>query len=432
MDPEEQVAEILESADNREIKTTGAANGAAGRLFSNSAAMAITNLAGRGIGYAYFILMARRLPVSYLGAYAILVSASMMIELVSNLGLDKILIREIARSGGTAGQGYFRAALPIRLTAGAVSAAAAWILLRVFFKNLPVGPLSTALYLCGIFPIVTARNCEAFLTAHERLLPIAASQLLERAFILGGVVLLSFGYLSFSDLVRIAPLASVARLLVVGRSTLRLWGRQAVSVLPHMGRLLRQALELFSVEVLALIYGRSDMFLLARMGGLGDAGIYQICYKVFDLCVSLFTGFLQAVFPRMVRDSSRRSLRTILALGAAAVAIPAGAIVLWRRPLLGAVHPEYLRGSTALMWLMLTVPLVYVTSTLANAAIVAGRVRIMIGLAGLLLTANVGLNLALIPRYAIDGAAFSTFACELASVLLLGPIVWKSLSQTAD
>ena len=72
------------------------------RLFSNSAAMAAANIAGRGLGYAYIVMMARRLDARYLGAYALLLTASMLIELVSNLGLDKILVREISAGSASA------------------------------------------------------------------------------------------------------------------------------------------------------------------------------------------------------------------------------------------------------------------------------------------------------------------------------------------
>ena len=96
----ETVAPVQEPA----VAATTVAKGSVARLFTNSAAMALTNLAGRGLSYAYIILMAKRLDVHVLGAYAILVSASMVLELVSNLGLDKILIREIARSGAAEGR----------------------------------------------------------------------------------------------------------------------------------------------------------------------------------------------------------------------------------------------------------------------------------------------------------------------------------------
>ncbi|MBA0087899.1 MAG: polysaccharide biosynthesis C-terminal domain-containing protein [Acidobacteria bacterium Pan2503] len=84
-----------------------------------------------------------------------------------------------------------------------------------------------------------------------------------------------------------------------------------------------------------------------------------------------------------------------------------------------------------MVWLMLTVPLVYITSTFANAAIAAGRVRLLIVMAGLLLIVNVSLNLILIPRYSINGAAFSTFACELLSATMLCPFVIRALPRAA-
>jgi len=80
------------------------------------------------------------------------------------------------------------------------------------------------------------------------------------------------------------------------------------------------------------------------------------------------------------------------------------------------------------VWLMLTVPLVFITSTLANMAIAAGRIKILILLAGLLIFSNVGLNLLLIPRWSFNGAAFSTFICELMSAVILGPFVLKMIS----
>jgi O-antigen/teichoic acid export membrane protein len=65
---------------------------------------------------------------------------------------------------------------------------------------------------------------------------------------------------------------------------------------------------------------------------------------------------------------------------------------------------------------------------MANMAIAAGRIKILIMLAGLLIVSNVGLNLLLIPRWSFNGAAFSTFACELMSAVVLGPTILKTIS----
>ncbi len=115
--------------------------------------MGAANVVGRGLGYTYVVLMARHLDARYLGAYAILITASMLIELVSNLGLDKILTREIASGPANVGQGYFRAALPIRLAMAFLSGMVAWTLLFAWFRGqLLATPLSCAMFLSTISP----------------------------------------------------------------------------------------------------------------------------------------------------------------------------------------------------------------------------------------------------------------------------------------
>ena len=420
------IAEPVEAANTLTIQP-------ASRLFTNSLAMGGANLVIRGLGYLNIIFLARRLDARYVGTYALLVTASMLVDLVSSLGLDKLLIREIASNPISYGKGYFRAALSIRFATAVLSASGAWILLLLFFKNqLLASPISSAIFLTAIFPIVAARNCEAFLTAHERLLPVAASQVSERLVGLGAVLLLFFGALGFAGFLCAAPLAALARLGIVAWFTGKLWQPKVASRRPHMPGMIRRATELFSVEILALVYFRSDVFLLAKIGGLRETGVYQITYKIFECCLSLFTGFIQAVFPRLVRDRSRRSLQAMLAAGTGLLAIPVVIIILGRRLILGGIKPEYLAGSTSLVWLMLTVPLVYINTMVANAAIAANRVRILIWTASVLIAANVGLNLILIPRWSINGAAFSTFACEIFSSAILLPLVWKRLAGSTE
>jgi O-antigen/teichoic acid export membrane protein len=253
----------------------------------------------------------------------------------------------------------------------------------------------------------------------------------ERIVFFCAVLLLLSGFLSFGKMLCFAPLAALVRSLIVAWSTLKIWTRRLVRRRQHLRPLFRNAVELFSVEILSLVYFRSDVFLIARMGGLRETAYYQVSYKVFDGCLSFFSGLLLASFPRMVRDKSRSTLNNMLALGTALIVAPVAVVILARQQILSALRPEYVAGATSLVWLMLTVPLVYITSTLANAAIAAGRVKLLIVMAALLLIVNVGLNLILIPRYSINGAAFSTFACELMSATILGPFVIRTLPRTA-
>ena len=404
-----------------------------GRLVSNSIVMAAANVLSRGVGYLLIILMARRLESQYLGAYAIWVTTSMLLELVANLGLDKIIVREMTAGSAATGKGYFWTALPVRFGMALLCVITGSLLLNRFFgSSLLASPLDSVVYLSAIFPLTAARNCEAFLTAHEKMFPIAAAQLSERVIMLGAVVLLVSGAITFGGLLRFAPLAASFRLAIAARSTATLWTTHVTPQFPKLRCLIRQAVELLSVEILAMVYFRSDVFILANVDGLRDTGVYQVTYKIFDFCLSLFAGFLQAAFPRIIRNRSRAPLKQMLTWGAVVIAVPSGVLILARHIILHALRPEYVKGSVSLVWLMCTVPLVYVTSTLANAAIAAGRVKILIGLAALLLVSNIGLNLLLIPKWGINGAAFSTFACELLSATILGPIILRALPEPVE
>ena len=105
---------------------------------------------------------------------------------------------------------------------------------------------------------------------------------------------------------------------------------------------------------------------------------YQISYKIFDLCLSLFTGFLQADFPRMVPRQKSKVLENDFGWWCGLAGNPSR-----NRPRSRpAEDPRCLpagvrsRLHVGFVWLMLTVPLVFINSTCANAAIAAGRLGV--------------------------------------------------------
>ena len=422
------MTEVDATREILEIELTPEGDGSTLRFVSNGSAMAVANLIGRGLGYISIVLMARRLAVPYMGAYALLYTTSILVELVANLGLDKLLMREIAGSTAAVGEGYFWSALPIRFAMATVSWAAAWGLLMTFFRQeLPVSPATAGIFLAMIFPVVATRNCEAFLTAQEKLIPIAFSQFVERVLMFAAAMLLVTGKVSFGGMMSVAPLAALVRMSLIAVSTRREWISNGVPIHPNLRKLMREGTELFLIEVLALVYFRSDVFVMAKMRGLSDTGIYQVAYKIFDVCLSLFAGFLQAAFPGMARNNTKERLRRHLLIGPLLLSVPAIGIILLRHPILDTFHKQYASGSTALVWLMLTVPLVYMNSTLANATIAAKRVHLLGLLALLLVIMNVGLDIALIPRWGINAAAFVTFFCELFSTVALAPLLLRAM-----
>ena len=58
----------------------------------------------------------------------------------------------------------------------------------------------------------------------------------------------------------------------------------------------------------------------------------------------------------MVRAKSLKSLKMTLAVGTGLLMIPVAIIILGRHQILGAFRPEYVLGSTSLVWLMMRFP----------------------------------------------------------------------------
>jgi O-antigen/teichoic acid export membrane protein len=79
--------------------------------------------------------------------------------------------------------------------------------------------------------------------------------------------------------------------------------------------------------------------------------------------------------------------------------------------------PAYASAARAFAFLMLTLPLLFMTNLLGNCLGAVGRQRAVLAIAGTNLVVNVGLNLVLIPRMDYAGAGLATLlteACGLA------------------
>ena len=101
------------------------------------------------------------------------------------------------------------------------------------------------------------------------------------------------------------------------------------------------------------------------------------------------------------------SLRSTFWLGLAVILAASGAGILSRNLLLGMFGPAYLEAGQAFIALMLTLPLCYTTSFLANFLVATGRVSLLLGMSLIVVSTNILLNLVLITRFSFTGAPSS-------------------------
>jgi O-antigen/teichoic acid export membrane protein len=154
---------------------------------------------------------------------------------------------------------------------------------------------------------------------------------------------------------------------------------------------------------------------------------YRICFLLVAIAASIYTSYL----PTIIRVSSQddkenqigkiaeRSLSLAAAVGAPLVV---GGIIV-AAPLLETVFgSDYTDGADAFKFLLLSVGFVFLHGANHNIFLAVNRLKTEMMIFAAAAAVNIGLNIFIIPRYGIVGAAFVTAAAD-ALTLVLGLIV---------
>jgi|GEM_PF-4387007 len=405
------------------------------KIISNTILLTGTSFVIKILAYLYFILIAKKLENEQMGIFAILLTAYLVLELVANMGLDRILIRELAGSGPKKEKNILASAIVMKLLTGL----AAYLLfltgMSFLYPDISARYMTELLtFFLMVFPLVISRTIEAYFYAVEKMAIPAISQIAERIILLAGAVGVYYDIIDFTGFLILFPIAGSAR-LVIGGAQFE-WNKFFIHLHIHINQmraLFKEARLMIAVEALTLLYFRIDIFMLSQMTDVGTTGIYHVVYKIFDCFIALFAGFLLAFFPYLSRKKEAANLTGIMASGFIFLLIVAGAVILFRDRILLFFRPEYLQGKTALTYLMLSLPVVYLNSIMANFAVVLEKTSLLLKMAVGMFSLNIILNYVLIPVFSLNGAALATLFCETVLVfgyfiILKGPLLQKNVS----
>lgn len=202
---------------------------------------------------------------------------------------------------------------------------------------------------------------------------------------------------------------------------------------------------------LTVVLASTDRFLLAAFMDEAAVGAYHAGYSIANRTLDvLFLWLGSAGQPALVmalerggserlRAAAREQLSTFLLIG-----LPAAAgVALVARPLAEVLIGEELRAAAASItpWIALSALLYGLTAYYFGQAFTLGRrTKRLLAAMAIPAAANVVLNLILVPRFGLMGAAWATaasFALGLVATLLMGrrvlalPVAWDSLLRCA-
>ncbi len=397
------------------------------RVAKNTLALSTNSAARLLLAMALQVVIARRLGADGLGKYAVTLAFVAIFQIVSDLGLPRLVIREAARQPARASE-YFYGALTAQLTGAGLAYALLLGIIRLFdyapdtVQALTVAGLS-------LFPYACASASHAIFQARERMELTAAAEVTGLLIQLAAALaLLWTGH----------GVVALGATIVLGRAVtaaLALWMAWRLGVLQRpridlafSSHLVRAAPEFYLLALSVAVFSRLNVVIIAQLLGEQAAGVYNAAYLVVRACALAITGYSDALYPALSRlyaasddrsrfiEAGQRSLRYgwILALPAA---MSVTTLAPWIITLVYR-HEQYAQSALLLAIVIWEIVPFFMNAVLSRMLIASNlqrlSVRVAMGKLALSLVYYLGLTRAL----GLPGAAIATvLATATGSVL---------------
>lgn len=398
------------------------ASGTAQRAARNAAALALSNIASKGLLFLWQLALARWLGAEGYGTYGTIGALLAIGAAIPEFGMGMIVIRDVANRPNDANR-YLTATLTMQ----PLLAAAGYVVLMVSAILLGYDTtLRALLALAAVSLLVDALGnmCHNQLLAMERMvIPaiISAAHIAALVLLAGGTLAAGGG---LWGLYAATLIAGVARAAVYWIALLRQGARPAFPADRGIMRgLLRDGWPIAVTSFLALAYQHADKLVTTAL--IGEEGTGQLTAGfviVFGVIELLSTTVLVAVFPLMSRTwgGGHRAMFDFmlekLAFFNLTLSLPIGVFTsLLAVPLSAWVFgDEYTQTADVLQILIWYTVVTMVVNVFAKALLVQNRQRqlMIIRVSGLAL--NVALLLVLLPVLDVPGAAVATLTAETA------------------
>ncbi|HEV8638861.1 MAG TPA: oligosaccharide flippase family protein [Chloroflexota bacterium] len=415
---------------SRPARSAGPLRRIAGNALSGMGAQ----LVNKAIDFAFAVVMLRLLGPEGLGRYAWAIAITGYLEIVSNFGLNALVIRE-------------GSAAPERL--GRLGGGSLLVRLGIWASGLPLialvvlgwrgalgladeSAIAAALLCLALLPGNVAATYSALFYARERIeVPAALTVATTLLKVSLGLAALLAGY-GIVGLAAVALVGNVLTALALGA----LAGRLRIAPPLQLDRgearaMLAPAFPLMLNHLLATLFFRIDVLLLQALRSDLELGYYATAYKFVDGIGIVPSAFTFAIFPLLSRlaaaqpDALRRAyamslkllvfLSVPIALLVTALAHPLVLLVGGR-----AYLPDAAVALQLLIWFL---PLSFANGLTQYALVAAGHQRAIVGAFALAVVFNVAANVVAIPALGYRGAALVTVLSEVALAVPFGAVV---------
>ncbi len=383
------------------------------RIAASILALGGAELGSRGLAFIAAAYLARVLLPAGFGIVGFATAVAGYFALAVTAGFNEIGAREVARRPERVAA-LAEAVIVIRLALAVGAMALLALVSGLLHKPAPV---RLVVLLAGLSFFALALDTGWVYKGRERSGRVAGALLLGQLIYLGMVLFL----VRRPDDVARVPVAQFAgdltAALVLAFPLLR--PRAAPLDLRAGWSLLRQSGSLTLSRLLRTVIFTADVVLIGLMLEERAVGIYTAAYRIgfllLALAVTVQVSFLPAASraalrsPGELRGVAEHSLAVSATIGAPLVI---GGWLLAGQLLAAVFGPAYVTGAGAFRLILLSVGCMFASLMVHNILLTTNRIRGETALIGGMAALNLSLNLLVIPRWGLVGAAATTALCE--------------------
>lgn len=392
-------------------------------LASNGVAMVLSRLVTPVFGWAGSVVVARTLSPEAWGQYSFVFGLLGLMAVVTDLGVGRVVIGRLADSTRESFGAVAGSFIALRIALGALGYAVAlgyaWIV--------GLDPAVVAVVALAGSTVLLATPANALLILFQSRLKLVHTATWD---IVAQVV--QFGLILV--VVRVHPTLLAFVLPPIAKELIVLGSRVVIMRLggldgrvPHYrrpfrlwGEMLREAIPISIGLALITVLTKIDTLMLERLDSMESVGLYAIGYKFSDVLVLAVSALAVPFTTALVRawgsgDEAHFRARTRQAVTVAAglCGLAVVGFVPAADEVIGLLYgPQFVEAATAARLVVLAAAFSSVTMIALAVLVSAQKLRVFPWIAAGGVALNVGLNVVLIPRWSMAGAAAATLVTE--------------------
>ena len=388
------------------------------RIAKNALALTIADIVSKLLSFLLIIYIARYLGDVGFGKYSFAFAFSNFFLIFVDIGLNYLFVRDVARDK-TKAQKYLGNVLIIKTILAILV-----LMVMVLVVNLIQYPPDTsrAVYIVSFSLIIgsISSSIHSIFNAYEKMEYPAIISTVEKIIFVGTAVpILIFGY-GLIPLLLMYMFASIANLFISGFIVCKKFTAPKFDIDYILWKyLIKTALPFLLTFVFASIYFYIDTIMLSFMKGDAVVGWYNAAYNLLSALIPILALLMNTMFPVFSRlfQSSANDLNmafstSVRYLFIFTLPIVVGTTLISENIiyfLYGEVFVESILTLQILIWALLFISISIVLYTLLNST---NRQMLVTKATAFGALINVSLNLLLIPKMSLIGAAIATLITE--------------------